>query len=109
MTSCPHCLTAAPDTSEILREEFLRWHYSHPEIYLKLKRIVLKEKAAGQESMEMSSLFDLYEESLVQDGRVEETVPRHYARFYHSLLAVNPYLWAFLKIRTVTDTEKSGG
>jgi hypothetical protein len=109
MTSLTQRLNEESDEFETTQEQFLCWHYSHAGVYLKLKEIALKERKSGQTSIRMCSLFDLYEDSLVQDGRAEEIVPRHYARFYRSLLSSNPYLWAFLKMSTVPDTEISGG
>jgi len=108
MTSLAKRLPEGNDESDTSREEFLQWHYSHPKIYLTLKRIALKERESGRTTILMSRLFDLYEESLVKDGRIGEIVPRHYACFYRKLLSSNPYLWAFLKMHTARDTEKAG-
>lgn len=108
MTSSEQCTRTAYDKSGITREDFLRWHYSHTEIYLELKRIALKEKTAGREALSMSDLFAIYDEFLMHNGPKKKPAPRHYARFYMSLLSSHPCLWAFLRLPVSPDRDSIG-
>ncbi len=108
MTSSARCTRESNDKSGIIQEDFLRWHYSHTEIYLELKRIAIKEKAAGREAISMSDLFDIYDESLMYNGSEKKPVPRHYTRFYMSLLSSHHCLWEFLRLPVSPDRDSIG-
>ena len=84
------------------RERFLRWHYGHCWIYIRLRELALSEYASKSTAVTIRELISRYEEEQTMKGCETPTEVREYARYYQGLLSSSLILWRLLSEKTVS-------
>ncbi len=84
------------------RERFLRWHYRHSGIYLRLRELALAECEGSRKPITIDELISRFEEDQTLKGCEAPTETREYAHYYQGLLSSSLTLWRLFRQKTVS-------
>jgi hypothetical protein len=93
MSTIDNCLLPASE-----HEAFLRFHYSHPDIYLKLKALANQDRARGEQSLDIYRLLARVHDPAIERLREERPDSAAFLARYRTLLETDDGFWRMFHI-----------
>ncbi len=93
MSTIDNCLLPASQ-----HEAFLRFHYSHPEIYLELKALANQDRAKGEQSLDIYRLLARVHDPAIERLREERPDSATFLARYRILLETDYAFWRMFHI-----------
>ena len=93
MSTIDNCLLPASQ-----HEAFLRFHYSHPDIYLTLKTLANQDRARGEQSLDIYRLLARVNDPALERMRKERPDSAAFLVRYRTLLETDYAFWRMFHI-----------
>ncbi len=92
MSTIDNCLLPASQ-----HEAFLRFHYSHPDIYLTLKTLANQDRARGEQSLDIYRLLARVHDPALERMRKERPDSAAFLARYRTLLEADFSFWQMFR------------
>jgi len=79
------------------QEEFLRFHYRNPQIYLELRQQALRDRGKGIYSIDLNKLLEQVKDPAIAILQKEPSLVSSFLLRYRTLLEADPSIWSMFR------------